>query len=81
MIHAADRTLRFSPRDLIVYLEGDFAAWCDRMYLERERAGAGAAGTPGWLQPDTAPAPTWGSSVSVSHCTDAAISHRPATVR
>ena len=30
MIHSPDGTLRFPPRDLIAYLEGDFAAWCDR---------------------------------------------------
>jgi hypothetical protein len=30
MIPLADGTLRFSPRDLVAYLEGDFAAWCER---------------------------------------------------
>jgi hypothetical protein len=35
----SDGTLRYSPRDLIAYLEGDFAAWCDRMHVERRRAG------------------------------------------
>ena len=27
-----DGSLRFSPKDLIAYLEGDFATWCDRLY-------------------------------------------------
>ena len=31
MIHAPDGKLRFAPKDLVSYLEGDFAAWCDRM--------------------------------------------------
>ena len=40
-----DGTLRYSPRDLVAYLEGDFAAWCERMHAERERAGgAGSDG-------------------------------------
>ncbi len=44
MIHAPDGKLRFSPSDLVSYLEGDFAAWCDRMFAERGRAhGAGSA--------------------------------------
>ena len=25
-----DGTFRYSPRDLVAYLEGDFAAWCER---------------------------------------------------
>ena len=28
MFHSPDGTLRYSPRDLIAYLERDFAAWC-----------------------------------------------------
>jgi len=39
MIHAPNGKLRFSPRDLVSYLEGDFAAWCDRMQVERGRNG------------------------------------------
>ena len=35
MQRLADGSLRFSPRDLISYLEGDYAAWCDRRYAER----------------------------------------------
>lgn len=31
--------LQFSPRDLINFLEGDFASWMDRLYLE-QRTGA-----------------------------------------
>jgi predicted RecB family nuclease len=52
MIHAPDGKLRFSPRDLVSYLEGDFAAWCDRMFAERGRAhGAGSAELE-WATPD-----------------------------
>jgi hypothetical protein len=32
MIPLPDGTFRYSPRDLVAYLEGDFAAWCDRMH-------------------------------------------------
>ena len=31
----SDGTTRHSPRDLIAYLEGDFAAWCERVHAER----------------------------------------------
>ena len=54
MIHSPDGTLRYSPRDLVAYLEGDFAAWCDRMFAERGRtrgAGAGSAELE-WATPD-----------------------------
>ena len=52
MIHAPDGKLRFSPSDLVSYLEGDFAAWCDRMLAERGRAhGAGSAELE-WATPD-----------------------------
>jgi uncharacterized protein len=30
-----DRSFRFSPKDLIAYLEGDFAAWCERNHTEQ----------------------------------------------
>src|SRR5439155_12679819 len=42
MIPLPDGTFRFSPRDLVAYLEGDFAAWCERMQAERARAGEAA---------------------------------------
>ena len=32
-----DHSYRFSPKDLIAYLEGDFAAWCERHQAERSR--------------------------------------------
>jgi predicted RecB family nuclease len=52
MIHALDGSLHYSPRDLVAYLEGDFAAWCDRMFAERGRAqGAGPAELE-WATPD-----------------------------
>ena len=50
MNYTADGVLRFSPRDLIAYLEGDFSAWCDRMEAEGKRAGAAPA--PGWFRRD-----------------------------
>jgi len=56
MFHTADGSLRYSPRDLVAYLEGDFAAWCERMLAERGRAG-GAAGSTRieWATPDEDP--------------------------
>ena len=53
MLPLPDGTFRFSPRDLVAYLEGDFAAWCERMQAERARAGGG--GGPDaleWATPD-----------------------------
>ena len=47
-----DGTLRYSPRDLVGYLEGDFAAWCDRMHVERQRAGAAGTSELDWATPD-----------------------------
>jgi hypothetical protein len=38
-----DGTFRYSPRDLVAYLEGDFAVWCERMQAERARAGGAGA--------------------------------------
>jgi uncharacterized protein len=53
MIHAPDGSLRYSPRDLVSYLEGDFAAWCDRMFIERGRAaGANGSAQLAWATPD-----------------------------
>jgi hypothetical protein len=31
-------TRRYSPNDLIAYLEGDFAAWCERFQAPNEAA-------------------------------------------
>lgn len=47
-----DRSFRFSPRDLIAYLEGDFAAWCERNHAERSRNGGSGAQTAGDFTPD-----------------------------
>ncbi len=49
-----DGTFRFSPRDLVAYLEGDFAAWCERMLAEGHGNGkVGArADAPAWAVPD-----------------------------
>ncbi len=49
-----DGSFRYSPRDLIAYLDGDFAAWCERMYAEGQRTnGARSAAAPAWgAQPD-----------------------------
>src|SRR6266545_2946061 len=33
--------LQFSPTDLIAYLEGDFASWCDRLWAERLNSAIG----------------------------------------
>src|SRR5215210_6551171 len=60
MIYSRDGTRLYSPRDLVAYLEGDFAAWCERMQIERGRAcperseWAGAAGSAEieWVTPD-----------------------------
>ena len=52
MIPLPDGTFRYSPHDLVAYLEGDFAAWCERMLAERRRA-AGAGPAPlEWATPD-----------------------------
>jgi predicted RecB family nuclease len=52
MIPLPDGTFRFSPRDLVAYLEGDFAAWCDRMQAERRRAGGAGPAELEWVKPD-----------------------------
>jgi predicted RecB family nuclease len=52
MIHTADGTLRYSPRDLVAYLEGDFAAWCERMQFERGRDGTAGSAEIEWVTPD-----------------------------
>ena len=53
MIPLPDGTFRFSPRDLVAYLEGDFAAWCERLLAERSRAGEGAGSDELlWATPD-----------------------------
>ena len=35
-----DNSYRFSPKDLIAFLEGDFAAWCERNQAEAAQQGA-----------------------------------------
>jgi predicted RecB family nuclease len=52
MIHTADGTPLYSPRDLVAYLEGDFAAWCERMQVERGRAGGAGSAQLQWVTPD-----------------------------
>ncbi|MEP6620734.1 MAG: TM0106 family RecB-like putative nuclease, partial [bacterium] len=47
-----DGSLRYSPRDLISYLEGDFAAWCERNYVEQPRSASRAAAHAIALAPD-----------------------------
>jgi uncharacterized protein len=43
-----DQSYRYSPKDLIAYLEGDFAAWCERHHAERSlRTGAGSTSDDG----------------------------------
>ena len=52
MIPLPDGTFRYFPRDLVAYLEGDFAAWCDRMQAERKRAGGAGPAELEWATPD-----------------------------
>ena len=52
MFSLPDGTLRYSPRDLVAYLEGDFAAWCERMLAERQRAGGAGSAELEWATPD-----------------------------
>jgi hypothetical protein len=47
-----DGTFRFSPQDLVAYLEGDFAAWCERTQAERTRTGEAEPVERGWATPD-----------------------------
>lgn len=47
-----DGSFRFSPRDLIAYLEGDFAAWCERNAAESIEGGARRKLGPRELTPD-----------------------------
>lgn len=56
-----DDSFRFSPKDLIAYLEGDFAAWCERNHAEQSHhsgpggvAGGGVRPTDGMFTPDVA---------------------------
>ncbi len=48
----ADGTFRYSPHDLVAFLDGDFAAWCERMLAERGRAGGAGPSSLGWATPD-----------------------------
>jgi len=52
MIPLPDGTFRFSPRDLVAYLEGDFSAWCERAQAERARAGGSGSAELAWVTPD-----------------------------
>ncbi|MGH7630471.1 MAG: TM0106 family RecB-like putative nuclease [Gemmatimonadales bacterium] len=55
MVVLPDGARRYSPKDLIAYLEGDFAAWCERFAAERERLPAAAGTLVGDLRPDEDP--------------------------
>jgi predicted RecB family nuclease len=52
MIPLPDGTFRFSPRDLVAYLDGDFSAWCERTQAERGRAGGAGSAELEWVTPD-----------------------------
>src|SRR3954447_2407764 len=52
MIYSPDGSRLYSPRDLVAYFEGDFAAWCERMQLERGRAGGAGSSELEWVTPD-----------------------------
>jgi uncharacterized protein len=43
MLRLPDGTFRYSPKDLNAFLEGDFAAWCERDYAETRGTGAAHA--------------------------------------
>ncbi len=47
-----DGSFRYSPHDLVAYLAGDFAAWCERMLAERQRAGGADSDQLHWATPD-----------------------------
>lgn len=47
-----DGSFRFSPRDLIAYLEGDYAAWCERHHAECTQGGVHAGPAGAKLEPD-----------------------------
>jgi uncharacterized protein len=49
-----DQSYRFSPKDLIAYLEGDFAAWCERNHAEQSRHSGNGVGASGHFAPDVA---------------------------
>ena len=53
MNHVEDGSLRFSPTDLIAFLEGDFASWCDRRLVEQSGPGSGS-GREAAFEPDSA---------------------------
>src|SRR3954467_15396660 len=52
MLYSPDGTRIYSPRDLVAYLEGDFAAWCERMQAERHREGGARALELEWVTRD-----------------------------
>ena len=52
MLPLPDGTFRYSPHDLVAYLEGDFAAWCERMLAERRQAGGAGSAELEWATPD-----------------------------
>ncbi len=52
MIYSANGSRLYSPRDLVSYLEGDFAAWCERMQAERGQNGGADSSELEWVAPD-----------------------------
>jgi predicted RecB family nuclease len=52
MLYSATGSRIYSPTDLVAYLHGDFAAWCERMQLERGRAGGAGSAELEWVTPD-----------------------------
>src|SRR5215210_3362636 len=52
MIYSPDGTRLYSPRDLVSYLEGDFAAWCERVQAERSREGGAGSAELEWVTLD-----------------------------
>jgi|CXWL01.1.fsa_nt_gi uncharacterized protein len=54
MQRLADGFFRYSPTDLIAFLEGDFAAWCERNRAEQGRGGGRPTLAGSALAPDVA---------------------------
>jgi predicted RecB family nuclease len=52
VIYLPEGSRLYSPRDLVAYLEGDFAAWCERMQIERGKVGGAGASELEWVSPD-----------------------------
>ena len=50
-----DGTRRYAPKDLVAYLAGDFAAWCERLQVEGAPVPAEIAARVAEFRPDQDP--------------------------